>query len=338
MYIQRRIKFIIVWSFGWRNVLVFGCIGFLAVWLFLRMKCDWIAIPFLPVSLVGTVTAFYLGFKNNSSYDRLWEARRLWGGIVNDSRAWALSVRDYLGNQFRSDVLPKEEIDVWRKKLIYRHLAYINALRVQLRRTQTWEHNTKWNDGFREMLNQHFAPADMKGSIEKFLSSDEVKEAMAAQNTALHLLSEQSRDLEKLRVLNVIEDFRHVDLQKLLQSLLNQQGGCERIKNFPFPRQYAYFSGVFVWIFVVLLPFSLLKSFSEVSPNFVWAVIPFSMLVSWFLVTMELVGDYSENPFENLINDVPITTMCRNIEIDLKELLGEKDLPERMKPMNDILM
>jgi putative membrane protein len=151
-------------------------------------------------------------------------------------------------------------------------------------------------------------------------------------------MSEQSKDLEKLRQLNVIEDFRHIDLQKLLQNFLNHQGGCERIKNFPFPRQYAYFSGVFVWIFVIMLPFSLLRSFSEIGEHYVWMVVPMSVLTSWFLLTMELVGDYSENPFESLINDVPVSTMCRNIEIDLKEILGEEKLPERFKAMDDVLM
>jgi putative membrane protein len=338
LYIQRRIRFRIIFAFGWFNVLVFTLISTAAVLLYLNVGCAWIAIPFLPVSLIGTATAFYIGFKNNSSYDRLWEARRLWGAIVNDSRSWALSVRDYLGNQFRPEALPDSEIEAWKKKLIYRHLAYVNALRIQLRRPQTWEHNRPFNQIFREKLAGSFGSVDMKSSIAPFLTESELAKALKSQNVALHLMSEQSRDLEKLRVLNVIEDFRHVDLQKLIQNLINSQGGAERIKNFPFPRQYAFFSAIFVWVFVILLPFSLLGSFSEVSEGFVWMVIPFSVLTSWILMTMELVGDYSENPFENLINDVPLSAMCRNIEIDLRELLGETELPERITHVNGILM
>ncbi|MBL0314961.1 MAG: hypothetical protein IPP69_03970 [Flavobacteriales bacterium] len=291
MYVKRRVRLRIIWSFAWMNLIIFTLISTSAVLLYQHLNCDWIAIPFLPVSLIGTATAFYLGFKNNSSYDRLWEARRLWGGIVNESRSWALSIRDYMGNQFRPEALSKEEMNYWKRRLIYRHLAYINALRVQLRKSQVWEHNRAYNDNYRKVILQHFGPTEMKESIAPFLDHEEMERAMKAQNVALFLISEQSRELERLRTMNVIEDFRHIDLQKLIQNLLNHQGGCERIKNFPFPRQYAYFSGVFVWIFVLVLSFSLLRSFGEIGENYVWMVIPLSVLTSWFLMTMELIGD-----------------------------------------------
>lgn len=338
MYVKRKIRFRIIWAFGWFNLIIFSGISFLAVWLYEVNGCTWIAIPFLPVSLVGTATAFYIGFKNNSSYDRLWEARRLWGSIVNDSRSWALSVRDYLGNQFRPDPLSADEIEKWKKKLIYRQIAYSNALRIQLRKPQTWEHNKAYNDSYRKKMMTHFGAVDMKEALSPYLESNELKGALNAPNAAFYLLSEQSKDLEKLRVLNVIEDFRHVDLQKLVQNFINSQGGAERIKNFPFPRQYAFFSGAFVWIFVILLLFSLLRSFSEVNESFVWMVIPFSVLTSWFMLTMELVGDYSENPFEMLINDVPLSAICRTIEIDLRSVLGEENLPTKMEPFEDVLL
>ncbi len=336
MYVNRKIPFRIVWAFGWFNVIVFTLISLGAVLLFVYARFDWIAIPFLPVSLIGTSTVFYIGFKNNSSYDRLWEARRIWGSIVNDSRSWAPFVRDMVGNQFRTDLLPHDELQKWRVKLIKRQIAFIHALRVQMRKPQPWEHNQGYNNAFREVFTPHFGPADLKESIQSFLDENELERISAAQNPALAILSLQSRDIENLRTLNAIDDFRHVELQKIVQSFVNNQGSSERIKNFPFPRQYAFFSSVFVWIFVCLLPFSLLKSFSEVSPEFVWMVIPFSVLASWFLLTMELVGDYSENPFEFLINDVPLSTMCRNVEIDLLDILQENNLPERFKAVNGI--
>ena len=117
------------------------------------------------------------------------------------------------------------------------------------------------------------------------------------------------------------------------------QGACERIKNTPFPRQYAYFSNVFVQIFVLLLPFGLLGEFSKLADgNGVWLNIPFSLLISWIFTTMEIVGDNSEDPFENYVNDVPMTAICRTVEIDLREMLGETQLPARMQPVNDILL
>jgi ion channel-forming bestrophin family protein len=98
------------------------------------------------------------------------------------------------------------------------------------------------------------------------------------------------------------------------------------------------FSRVFVLIFIFLLPFGLLKDLNNLASWGAWLTIPFSLLISWVFYTMEQIGEYSENPFDNAVNDVPITTICRNIEIDIKELLGETDLPEKIQPDNNILL
>ncbi|MFN0033406.1 MAG: bestrophin family protein [Flavobacteriales bacterium] len=338
MYINRNIHWLIIWSFGWRRVLIFICIAAIAVSVFKYMGCLWLQIPFLPVSLVGTATAFYIGFKNNASYDRLWEARRLWGSIVNDSRTWALCSRDYVTNLFASDTLTKDALHSIHTRLVHRHIAYVNALRMQLRKPQPWEHNNSWNNEFSDLITPRYGMEELDADLKKTLSDEERQRVLKHANMALAILSEQSSDIELLRSQGLLDDFRHVEMQKLVQSFINNQGGCERIKNFPFPRQYAFFSNVFVWVFVILLPFSLLESFSAVAENFVWLVIPFSALISWLLMTMELVGDYSENPFENLINDVPINSMSRNIEIEMRTLLGETQLPERIQPIQGILM
>ena len=117
----------------------------------------------------------------------------------------------------------------------------------------------------------------------------------------------------------------------------NQQGAAERIKSFPFPRQYGFFSTAFVNLFNFLLPFALLGELAKFSSNTLWMVIPFSALISWVFFTMETIGDSSENPFENSINDVPMTAICRNIEIDLREMLGETDLPAKVQAVNGVL-
>lgn len=125
---------------------------------------------------------------------------------------------------------------------------------------------------------------------------------------------------------------------RFCSELYNQEGKAERIKNFPFPRQYAFFGEVFVVIFACLLPFGLISEFAKLGESFVWLTVPFCLLISWIFVTMEKVGDTSENPFENNLNDVPMTAICRAIEIDLREMLGETDLPQPMQAECDILM
>ena len=135
----------------------------------------------------------------------------------------------------------------------------------------------------------------------------------------------------------LVEEFRLIAMMDLLTEMYALQGKCERIKNTPFPRQYAYFSNVFVWVFIFLLPFGIVGEFAD-RGELIWITVPLSVVISWIFFTMESVGDASEDPFENFINDVPMTALCTTIEIDLKEMLGESDVPSPMAPDNDILM
>lgn len=99
-----------------------------------------IQIPWLAVSVTGTAVAFYVGFKNNSSYDRLWEARKIWGAIVNSSRAWGTYVDGFITNLFAEKKHSEEEIQTIKKRLIYRHIGWRYALRSQLLVVTPWEH------------------------------------------------------------------------------------------------------------------------------------------------------------------------------------------------------
>ena len=163
-------------------------------------------------------------------------------------------------------------------------------------------------------------------------------EVILYQNTATQLIDRQAQDLKALRAEDFIDDFRHMELQKILSEFYVFQGQCERIKKFPLPRQYANTSFIFVAIFIFLLPLGLVGEFAQLGHNGVWLSIPFTVLVGWVYVMMELVGDYSENPFEGLGNDVPMLAICRTIEIDLREMLGERDLPPAIEPKNGVLM
>jgi hypothetical protein len=110
--------------------------------------------------------------------------------------------------------------------------------------------------------------------------------------------------------------------------LYTQQGKCERIKNFPYPKQYGTLNLMFTRLFINLVPFGMLNEFAKMGEGFVWLTIPFSALVAWVFNMMERIGEASENPFEGGANDVPITAITRTIEIDLREMLGERDVPQ----------
>lgn len=305
----------------------------------------WLIIPWFPITVIGTAVAFYLGFKNNSAYDRLWEARKIWGGIVNESRMWGSNIKAYVSNLFREDSLGDHDIDAIKKRLIYRHIAWLYTLRKQLLIPTPWEHVNQGKhvgNVARKRMKVFglglFDESEIKNVAGSFLTDQEVEKLATAKNAATQLIDLQSQELAVLRQEGLIDDFRHMDLQKLLNNFYTLQGKCERIKKFPLPRQYANMSFVFVGIFIFLLPFGMASEFEKLGPLGIWFSIPFTIIVGWVYLMMELVGDYSENPFEGLGNDIPMLSLCRTIEIDLREMLGESDLPEAIQPINDVLM
>ena len=328
MYTGKEFKFIPLWHFARKNLIRTFFISLVAVLLYKYMGFTFVAVPFLPIGTIGTAVAFYIGFKNNQAYDRLWEARRLWGGLTNTSRNFA--------TQLIAIVEDKAVV----KELLYRHIAYLNVLRLQLRKTVVWAtskdnlHQTfrgeraeleEFDEGFRKILQEN----------NKMHYYESLK---GKNNIASGILKAQIIDLTRLKREKKIDDFEHSDLVRHVNELFNLQGGCERIKFTPLFRQYSVFSRVFVTIFIYLLPFGLLKDLSNLATWGTWLVIPFSMLISWVFFTMEQIGEFSENPFDNAINDIPITAICRNIEIDIKEFLGETDLPPKLNPVDDVLL
>lgn len=302
-------------------------------------------IPWLPISVIGTAVAFYVGFKNNQSYDRMWEARKIWGGIVNESRTWGMMVDGFVSNLHTEVDVSEEDIYNIKKKLIYRHIAWLYAHRSQLLVSTTWEHSSQggFTGIWAKKLIKNFGTGMVddevtKSELKTFLQKDEYNRLVNSVNTATQIINEQSRTLTKLRKQGLIDDFRHMELANVLKSFYTLQGKNERIKKFPLPRQYANMSRYFVGIFISLLPFSMIPELIKVADWGIWLSIPISVLIGWVYVIMEIVGDYSENPFQGMANDIPMLSLCRVIEIDLKQMLNEIELPNDIKPQNGVLM
>ena len=298
----------------------------------------WLNLPWIVVATIGTAVAFYVGFKNNSAYERTWEARKIWGAIVNSSRSWGLFVKDYVTNTFRDENLSEEELRKIHTELVYRHIAWLYKLRRQLWQHKPWEHMRPLNMKYKQMYGEAFADKTAEEEMEMFLDKKEVLELSKKKNAATQIIAKQSERLKELRDRNLIDDFRHMEMESLLVDFYTQQGKCERIKNFPLPRQYATSSLLFIVIFIFLMPFGLMSEFSKLGEHAVWLTVPFTMLVGWVYWIMEIVGDYAENPFEGLAFDIPMTALCRTIEIDLKEMLGEENLPGDIEPLDDVLL
>ena len=315
-------------------------IGWIAIYYFLDLA--WLKIPWTPLALIGTAVAFVIGFQNNSAYGRIWEARKIWGGIVNTSRTFGMFIHDMLTNEYAKIPMSAAEIQHEIKALIYRHIAWMTALRHAMRMPKPWETSVN------QKTNQEWdiRPPEMDSTLEKdikpYISDSDFEYVMSKNNKQTAILYLQSHHLKKLKEQGIIWEFSFLQLEGVLEELFTLQGKSERIKNFPYPRHFATLNHFFMWIFVLLLPLALVPQFAEIgkelvdtnpviSDLFVWFCIPFYVIVAWVFHTMERIGRTGENPFEGTANDVPISTIARGIEIDLRQNLGEpsNEIPEQ---------
>lgn len=293
--------------------------------LFQLFDLKWLYIPWQVVALLGTATAFIVGFKNVQTYNRTWEARTIWGGAMSASRSWAMMCRDYINDNEKS------------RKIILRHLAWLTALRYQLRAERSWESIHKsYNKEYRKYFSVPEKETTLEEELLKYISKEELESISSKSNKATQLLCLQGTALKSLYEDGSLENFRYMEMHGELREFCNHQGKSERIKNFPYPRQYATMNEFFVKLFCILLPFGLLGEFSKM--NMVWLVIPFSVLISWVYTSLEQVGESTENPFEGNANDVPISQLSRGVEIDIREMLGDTDLPPALQPVNNIVL
>ncbi|MDX8567558.1 bestrophin family ion channel [Elizabethkingia sp. HX XZB] len=295
-----------------------------------------IGLPWQPVAILGTAVAFIVGFKNNASYNRIWEARQIYGAIINDSRSFAYSVRDILGGKESSVV----------KRIFYRHFAWLTALRFQLREPRTWENmSQKSNSVYR---NSRYEIPELNSNLEEelkqYLSGEELEYILSKKNKATQLTALQSEEFGELKKAGEINDFQWTLLQQSIIKFTDDQGKAERIKNFPYPRNFASIATYLLFIFVILAPFGLVKEMDKLGEGTflqgytVWFNIPFSAIIAWAFHTLDTVGESSVNPFEGSANDVPITQISRTIEIDMRDMLDEKDLPQPITPKNNIVL
>ena len=302
------------------------------------------SIPWLPLSLIGTAVTFYVGFKNNQAYDRLWEARTIWGGIVNSSRIWGSNIRAFVVPA-AFETLTEEALAETKKAVIYRQIAWLYLLRLQLLEPTASEHVSQaglYGQDAKQKMQKIglglFGEDITKKRIERYLSPAERAALPAYMNAAAQLLDNQSQQLARLRKAGHVGDVEHMALQGILNDFYEHQGKAERIKKTPFPRQFASVGFMMVCIFIAMLPFGLFSEFSKMGDHGIWVAVPFVILISWVYVVMELVGDYSENPFEGLSNDVPMLALSCSIEIDLLQQLGEADLPTPIQPVKHVLL
>jgi putative membrane protein len=300
------------------------------------MGLTFIALPWQPIAILGTAVAFIVGFKNNASYNRIWEARQIYGAIINDSRSYAYTLRDSLGGKQSETV----------KRIFNWHFAWLTTLRFQLREPRPWENMQQWRN--KEYRQEHYEVPEWNSTLDDelkhYLSEAERQYILSKKNRATQLTAMHSEALASLKKSGIINDFQWTQLQQSLMRLTDAQGKAERIKNFPYPRNFSSIATYLLFIFVLLAPFGLLNEFNMIGHGTfmdsytIWFNIPFSAIITWALHTLDTVGESSVNPFEGSANDIPITQISRTIEIDMRDMLDESSLPESIVPKNDIVL
>lgn len=349
MYIQRRFPFksVLIWTK--RELIFFTLFSTIITIAFELLNIKWFQIPFAPVGLIGTAVAFMVGFQNNAAYDRIWEARKIWGGIVNTSRSFIITVKDsfYIHN---SGEAKDETVEL--KIITHRHIAWLTAFRYTLRSKKPWE--TSYDDmqskiSFKYNVPEYTHP--LEDELSPYLSKNEFDYVMTKENKPNAIMSLQSGHLRRLTDEKKIWDFSLLNLQSMLKELTAEQGKAERIKNFPYPKQYGSIGYHFVHLFMWMLPMAIIPSFANMGVDigktnqfvggyFVWLSIPFTTIVIWVFNTMLRIGLAGENPFEGSPNDVPISNISRGITRDLLQIIEEDlaNIPEPFENINHVHM
>ncbi len=297
------------WS--WKNILFSALCAGLAYAMYTVPGLPHALVPISVVTILGTALAIILGFRNASAYDRWWEARKIWGGVVNENRTFmrqALTLADPRHiRPYRQDQMDQ---------LVRNQLAWVQALRMQLR-------GIKDEEAWRRSVGVHLRP--------------EVYELiMGRSNRVTQIGIVQGRIIKLLNLENVMDAYSYVQIDDTITRLTDLQGMCERIKNTPLPRPYDYYTMAFLNLFILFLPFGLIDAFVEMGRA--WMVFPITIIVGWIFYQIYVFGKVMSSPFENWGTDVPLDAISTIIAIDLKETLGDTDIPEPLRPRKGRIM
>jgi len=262
-----------------------------------------IAMPNVPLTIFGGVIGVIVGFRNNSSYQRWWEGRTLWGQLVNYSRSLARQVLTFPEQLHENE---SSELRASQRQILLLQIAYVHSLRCQLRGHSPWS------------------------ELESLMPGFDWEIARSERNVPLYIQKQIADILREWFTRGWIDGLRWTALDETLTALMNAQGGAERIKNTPMPKQYDYYPQLFVTVYCILLPLGMVASLRLMTPIG-------STLVGFMFLALDQIGRDLEAPFENDEHDVPLTSISKTIEINLKQLLGDTELPEPVKPLYGVL-
>lgn len=245
------------------------------------------SIPLNVPMILGTVISLLLAFRSNQAYDRWWEARTNWGAIVNDSRSLTRQLLTYMGSSFDDS-----DMRAFQKAFVYRQAAWNYSLSQRLR-------GEKQTEGLERLMNKR-----------------EMQMISTYDNAPNAILELHGRDLAYALEQGWINQFQHVEMDRTLSRLCDAMGRCERIKNTVFPATYSQYIHLAMNIFIIMLPFALIGFFGFME-------VPIVIVISALFMLIEKMAIHLQDPFENRPTDTPMTTISRNIEKDLRQMLHD---------------
>jgi putative membrane protein len=254
-----------------------------------------------PFTIMGLALSIFLGFRNTAAYDRYWEGRRLWGDLIITSRTLARQVFSLIGDSVEMDV------PGLRRRMIYKTIGFAHALRHYLRCSD--------------------AAVDLKPLLEP----DDLHAVLRSTNRPQAIVRSLGGDLRECLARHLVADPLAVSLDASLDNLDRVLAGCERLRTTPIPFSYTLLLHRTAYLYCFLLPFGLVDTVGLATPLVVG-------LVSYTFFGLDALGDEIEEPFGIAPNDLPIGAMCRTIEINLREALGEQDLPAPSRPDDYVLL
>lgn len=283
-YILNKVKF---------ELLYVIIVGLTVHYLTTRYKTVIPAMPITIPAFIGTAISVILSFKLNQSYDRWWEARKIWGSIVNDSRTFILQLQSFVAKGNENQI----------KEIAYRHIAWCYSLGQSLRGLNPTE------------------------NLETYLSESDLNILKSHNNKPLGILQLNALEVKQLKDKGQMDLFSQVQINTTFVNFSNAMGMAERIKSTVFPVTYRLFLHFFIYVFVITLSIALkdVESYYEM---------PLLIVISLAFFLLEKSATHLQDPFMNRPTDTAMTTIARTIEINLKQLIGDEEVPEPLQSQN----
>jgi putative membrane protein len=282
----------------WKSLAATTLLAVIVTWTHTRLWEHTITLTTIPFTLMGLPLAIFLGFRNNSAYDRYWEGRKQWGEIVLHSRNLSRQCLNLI-DPGRAYAYAPDDV---RARMVYRAIAFAYALKHALRNS------------------------DGESEVARWVDADEWQRVRGAVNRPHFLILEMGADLARCLSEGRVDSCIAPAIDRSISGMIGAATACERIRNTPIPFSYTLLLHRTAYLYCYLLPFGLVGSIGYMTP-FVVAIVAYTFF------GLDKLGDEIEEPFGTLANDLPLDAICRMLEIDLRQALGEQDLPAPLQPV-----